>query len=118
MIDHRLYSCDDHLDINSVPRDVDNDRLAELDAEFDLSDTSNAEIARTWFIQVANRRYTTAYPQLEAHLARHGRGRLIVPVYAALVANGADLERAQAIFEAVRHNYHPLVDVAIERTLK
>lgn len=104
--------------INSVPRDVDNDRLAELDAAFALSDTNNAEIARTWFIQVANRRYTTAYPQLEAHLARHGRGRLIAPVYAALVENGTDLERAQAIFEKVRHNYHPLVDASIARTLQ
>ena len=104
--------------INSVPRDVDNNRLAELDAAFALSDTNNAEIARTWFIQVANRRYTTAYPQLEAHLARHGRGRLIAPVYAALAGNGADLERAQAIFEAVRHNYHPLVDAAIARRLQ
>jgi aminopeptidase N len=104
--------------INSVPRDVGNDRLAELDAGFGLSDTRNAEIARTWFIQVANRRYTMAYPQLEAYLARHGRGRLIVPVYAALVDNGADLERARGIFEKARGNYHPLVDATIARTLQ
>jgi len=103
--------------INSVPRDIGNDRLGELDATFGLSATNNAEIARTWFIQVANRRYTTAYPQLEAHLARYGRGRLITPVYAALVANGVDLARAQAIFEKVHSNYHPLVEAAIARTL-
>jgi aminopeptidase N len=103
--------------INSVPRDIGNDRLGELDAAFGLSETRNAEIARTWFIQVANRRYITAYPQLEAHLARHGRGRLIAPVFAALVNNGVDKARAQAIFERVRGNYHPLVDASIARAL-
>ena len=95
--------------INNVPPDLGNDRLGELDAAFGLSDTSNAEIARTWFIQVAQRRYTPAYPQLEAYLARHGRGRLITPVYTALARNGVDLARAQDIFEKARGNYHPQV---------
>ena len=95
--------------INNVPPDLSNDRLRELDAAFGLSDTNNAEIARTWFIQVAERRYTPAYPQLEAHLARHGRGRLITPVYTALAKNGVDLERAQTIFEKLHRNYHPQV---------
>jgi len=95
--------------INNLPSDLGNDRLEELDAAFGLSDTNNAEIARTWFIQVAERRYVRAYPQLEAYLARHGRGRLISPVYAALARNGVDLERAQSIFEKARANYHPLV---------
>ena len=95
--------------INNLPSDLGNDRLVELDAAFGLSDTNNAEIARTWFIQVAERRYVRAYPQLEAYLARHGRGRLISPVYGALARNGVDLERAQSIFEKARANYHPLV---------
>ena len=95
--------------INNVPSDLGNDRLGELDAAFGLSDTNNAEIARTWFIQVAERRYTPGYPQLEAYLARHGRNRLIAPVYAALAKNGVDLELAQTIFEKARGNYHPQV---------
>ena len=103
--------------INNVPRDVDDEHLRKLDAAFGLSATRNAEIARAWFIQVAERRYTAAYPQLEAYLARYGRGRLIAPVYAALVDNGADAGRAKAIFESVRSNYHPLVDASIARTL-
>lgn len=103
--------------INNLPSDLGNDRLGELDAAFGLSDTNNAEIARTWFIQVAERRYVRAYPQLEAYLARHGRGRLISPVYAALARNGVDLERAQSIFEKARANYHPLVANSLATTL-
>ena len=66
--------------------------LAELDAAWQLSGTSNAEMARTWFIQVATRRHTDVYEQLEAHLNRYGRGRLIAPVYAALIENGEDAQ--------------------------
>ncbi len=95
--------------INNLPAELSHERLLELDSAFGLSDTNNAEIGRTWFIQVARRRFTPAYPQLEAFLARHGRNRLIAPVYAALAKNGVDLELAQTIFEAARGNYHPLV---------
>ena len=50
--------------INSLPDDLDNERLTELDTSLGLSDTRNAEIGRTWFIQVAKRRYEPAYPKL------------------------------------------------------
>lgn len=94
--------------INSLPVDLDTARLAELDAGWGLSETSNAEIGRAWFIQVATRRYTDAYPQLEAHLNRYGRGRLIAPVYMALANNGADRQLARDMFERARGAYHPI----------
>ncbi len=95
--------------INSLPADLDNEKLADLDVVHAFSETRNAEIARTWFTQVATRRYTPAYPQLEAHLNRFGRGRLIAPVYRALAANGEDLELAREMFERAKETYHPLV---------
>jgi aminopeptidase N len=94
--------------INSLPADLENARLAELDTAWTLSATKNAEIGRTWFIQVAKRRYTDAYQQLEAHLQRHGRGRLITPVYYALAQNGVDRDLALEIFERTRDKYHPI----------
>ena len=94
--------------INSIDRDLSFERLAELDAGLGLSATSNAEIARTWFIQVARRRFTDAYEPLEAHLNRYGRGRLITPVYGALAENGEDLELAREMFERARDAYHPI----------
>ena len=96
--------------INSVAPDLSFAKLAELDRGLGLSATNNAEIARTWFIQVAKRRFTDAYKPLEAHLSRYGRGRLIAPVYAALAANGEDLELAREMFERARSAYHPLTN--------
>jgi len=94
--------------INNIAPDLPFENLAELDGGLGLSATSNAEIARTWFIQVAKRRYTDAYEPLEAHLNRYGRGRLIAPVYRALAANGEDRELAREMFERARSAYHPL----------
>lgn len=103
--------------INSLPADLEHERLKALDDELGLSDTRNAEIARSWFIQVAKRRYEPAYGELEAHLNRYGRARLITPIYGALAANGHDAELAKVMFAKARHAYHPLTVGYIERTL-
>jgi leukotriene-A4 hydrolase len=106
--------------INSLPAELSHAKLGELDAGWSLSDTSNAEIGRAWFIQVATRRYTNAYGQLEAHLNRFGRGRLIAPVYFALAANGEDRELALEMFGRARGAYHPItvgwIEAGLNRT--
>lgn len=58
---------------------------------------------------------TTSY--LEAHQARHGRMRLITPVYAALAENGEDADLAQRLFEERRGRYHPITVADIEAVL-
>jgi len=104
--------------INSLPQDLPDEKMAELDTAWNLSGTTNAEIGRTWFIQVAARRYTDAYEQLELHLNRFGRGRLIAPVYGALARNGEDLELAHEMFARARHAYHPITAGWIEARLE
>jgi aminopeptidase N len=99
--------------INNLAADLPQARLAEIDNALQLSATSNAEIGRTWFIQVAQRRFEPAYPQMAAHLERYGRVRLIRPIYAALAENGEDLELAREIFSAANSGYHPLTVAAI-----
>ena len=103
--------------INSLPGDLPAEKLAELDAAWNLSTTRNAEIGRTWFIQVAERRYTPAYEALEAHLNRYGRGRLIAPVYVALASNGEDRALAVELFERAKSAYHPIAVAWIQASL-
>jgi len=103
--------------INSLPAELPASRLAELDEGLGFSATRNAEIGRTWFIQVAERRYTPAYEQLEQFLNRFGRGRLIYPVYVALAENGTDLGLAREMFRSARGAYHPVTEVRIARAL-
>lgn len=104
--------------INSLPIDLPHQKLQALDIALGLSDTSNAEIARTWFIQVATRRYEPAYAKLEKHLNRYGRARLVTPIYGALAANGHDAALAASMFAKARGAYHPLTNNYIERTLQ
>ena len=49
---------------------------------------------------------------------RHGRGRLIVPIYRALAENGEDVELAQYMFAQARSKYHPATVAWIENSLR
>jgi aminopeptidase N len=104
--------------INSLPEDIASERLAVLDESLGFSNTNNAEIGRSWFIQVARRRYTAAYEPMQQYLNRYGRGRLIYPIYMGLANNGSDLELAQQIFAQARTGYHPLTVAGIARALQ
>ena len=100
--------------INNLPDDLDDKQLESLDNHLGLSDTRNAEIGRTWFIQVATRRYEPAYAKLEEHLNRYGRTRLVAVVYGSLATNGQDLALAKSMFAKARSAYHPLTVSSIE----
>jgi leukotriene-A4 hydrolase len=104
--------------INSLPPDLTETQLSELDANFGFSQSRNAEIGRAWFIQVAARRFQPAYEAMEAHLNRYGRTRLVLPVYVALDENGEDSNLSRELFAGARSNYHPLTISAIESGLK
>jgi hypothetical protein len=103
--------------INNLPASLAHHRLSELDNAFGFSDTRNAEIGRTWFIQVAQRQHREAYDKLEQHLNRYGRTRLVAPVYRALAENGADLEIAREMFANARGSYHPITIARITSVL-
>ena len=104
--------------INSLATDLPDQKLSELDEKYGLSTTGNAEISRTWFIQVAQRQHRAAYDDLERHLNRYGRTRLVHPVYRALAKNGSDLELARDLFSRARGKYHPITIARIENELK
>jgi len=103
--------------INSLDANLSTDKLIEIDTALGLSETQNAEIGRTWFIQVAQRQHRPAYEQLADHLQRFGRTRLVRPVYLALAQNGNDEVLARELFDAARGEYHPLTNASIERAL-
>lgn len=103
--------------IKALPANLAPGQLAELDRALGLSTSRNAEIARAWFIEVAKRRHLPAYAALPDYLGRYGRTRLVEPVYAALVANGEDVDLAAELFDSARGAYHPLTVAAIAKHL-
>ncbi|NNJ64430.1 MAG: aminopeptidase, partial [Xanthomonadales bacterium] len=100
--------------IKALPPDLAADRLLELDGAWAFSSSTNAEVARAWFIEVARRRFEPAYDRMRRYLGSHGRTRLVKPVYEALTLNGEDRALALEVFEEVSGRYHPLTVAAIE----
>jgi aminopeptidase N len=104
--------------LSQLPQSTTSEQLEALDEALGLSSTRNAEIAREWFTQVANRRHMAAYPALQAHLKRFGRTWLLSGAYRGLVSNGKDAALARQVFDEAKAAYHPLTRMAIERILK
>jgi leukotriene-A4 hydrolase len=94
--------------IDGLPAKVPAAKLAALDEAFDLTDVGNSEIAFSWLrVAIANE-YAAAWPRLENYLTGIGRRKLIKPLYEDLMKTPAGAERARAIYEKARPNYHPI----------
>jgi len=104
--------------INSLDADLSEEQLVELDTALGLSNTHNAEIGRTWFIQVAKRQFRPGYGKLDEYVNRYGRTRLVKPLYQALVENGVDATLAREMFERARGLYHPVTVTSVELILE
>ena len=101
-----------------LPVETTDEQLMALDNALGLSQSRNAEIAREWFTQVAQRRHVSAYPAMERHLKRFGRTWLLSGSYRGLANNGADGALARRIFNEAKSSYHPLTRKAIEDILR
>jgi leukotriene-A4 hydrolase len=102
--------------INTLPGGLDADRLAALDAAFDLTHRGNAEIAFAWYMQAIKAGYEPALPAIDAFLMRVGRGKFIYDLYEALRDNGR-VELAKEIYARARPGYHPIAQRRIDEIL-
>jgi aminopeptidase N len=104
--------------LNGLPRQQSAQRLAELDRSLGLSTSSNAYIRSAWLVLAIGNRYDPAIPSIAQFLPSVGRGLLILPVYAALKAQGDwGLPIARKVYATARQGYHPTIAAAIDRML-
>lgn len=106
-----------HL-IDTLPRDLTATRLLQLDEQFGLTTSRNAEIAHVWFRLAVGANYQPAYPALEEYLVRIGRRKLIVPIYRDLVATPAGKAMAVRIYDRARPGYHPLAQNTLDQLVR
>lgn len=104
--------------LDNLPQQVPQERLAELDRAFGLTEVENAEIAHSWLLVAVRNRYEPAYPRLERYLTTIGRRKLIKPLYEALVETSEGAERARRIYERARPGYHPIAASTIDSILQ
>jgi aminopeptidase N len=103
--------------LNSLPGEIAVDRLAALDAAFQLSKSRNAEIAYAWFMKAIKAGYEPAFPEIRAFLMRVGRGKFIFRLYGALAESGRKIW-ALDVYNAARAGYHPISQKRIDEILK
>ncbi|RZF77551.1 aminopeptidase [Pseudoalteromonas sp. S4488] len=99
--------------LNNLPRDLSIEKMAELDNQFNLTQSTNAERAFAWFMLAVGNGYQPIYPALDEHLSGIGRRKLIVPLYKALIKNGKK-DWAHDVYLKARPGYHPLAQGTVD----
>ncbi len=101
--------------INNLPNTISLDQLKQLDKAFDLTNSTNNEIAHAWLLLAINKNYCAIEPRLHDYLVGIGRRKLIVPLYKALAEKDADSrDFAYKIYQKARPGYHPLAQGTID----
>ncbi|HPT24846.1 MAG TPA: M1 family metallopeptidase [Bryobacteraceae bacterium] len=104
--------------LRQFPPDLPAAKLAELDRQWDLTSTGNAEIAAQWLRMAIRARYEIAYSRLERFLIEVGRRKFAKPLYEELAKTPEGRQRARAIYGKARPGYHPITQSTVDAILK
>ncbi len=103
--------------LRNLPGELSQRQLAELDQQFQLTQSQNSEILCAWLLKAIPNNYAPARPQLEAFLESVGRRKFLAPLYRALAGTEGGLEQARRIYRKARPGYHPVAYHTIDRIL-
>ena len=92
--------------IRGLPEELDTTAMAELDHEFELTNSGNSEILAAWFEKAIQYDYQVAYPALATFLKQVGRRKFLSPLYRALAATEEGKSFALEVYQEARSNYH------------
>lgn len=100
--------------LNNLPNNLSMEQLASLDSVFKLTDSTNNEIAHSWMRHVIRHNYRPGFARLEDYLISIGRRKLIVSLYADLIADEQLRPFAESVYKRARPGYHPLAQGTID----
>lgn len=100
--------------LNNMPEKLSQERLADLDKTFSLTNSKNNEIAHSWLLMSVNNWYQPAFKRLHDYLTSIGRNKLVKPLYKALSQTPQGKIMAQKAFAEAKAGYHPLTIKANE----
>ncbi|WP_370241259.1 M1 family metallopeptidase [Marisediminitalea sp.] len=100
--------------LNNMPEALTDAQLAALDKAFNLTQSSNNEIAHSWLMIAVKNNYEPAYERLYSYLVSIGRNKLVKPLYQALSQTAEGKAFAKKAFEEAKPGYHPLTVKANE----
>ncbi len=101
--------------LRALPDTVPAGRLADLDAEFRLSSSGNAEILSQWLLLAIKNRYEPAFPALARFLTSQGRRKFLTPLYTEMMKTPWGRTMARDIYRRARPTYHAVSTGTIDR---
>jgi hypothetical protein len=104
--------------INNLPLDTSLERMTNLDNEFNLTKSTNAEITHAWYLLSVRVGYKEVYPAMAKYLKSIGRRKLIVPLYKELAKNAENKVWAVEVYKQARPGYHGLAQGTVDGVLK
>jgi hypothetical protein len=106
------------LYLESLPRDERSYEVClELDGDFPLDQSPHADVRFAFLLFAIDSGYfRNLTGAVEEFLGQHGRVKYLKPLYGALAKK--DFEYARALFEKFKPSYHPLAQVAVEKTIE
>ena len=104
--------------INNLPLELSTERMADIDKHFNLTKSSNAEIAHAWYLLSIRTGYDVVYPQMSEYLISIGRRKLIVPLYQELAQTEQGKAWAIEVYQQARPGYHGLAQGTVDGILK
>ena len=104
--------------LNSLPRELTADQMAELDRRFAFSRSGNSEVLFAWLMHVVRNTWEPAFPALEDFLTRMGRRKFLRPLYQAMQDNPKTRDLARKIYAKAKPTYHPISVSAVDAILK
>lgn len=100
--------------LDGMPKELDGERMVELDQQFHFTGTANGEIAMRWYPLAVRSGYFEARPAIAEFLRSIGRRKLIMPIYHELVQTTDGMKFAQEVFAKARAGYHPITTGSVE----
>jgi leukotriene-A4 hydrolase len=104
--------------VKNLPDTLNDSEMKELDQFGDFTASGNSEITAEWLLLCVRNEYEPAYGKLESFLVNTGRRKFLTPLYTELAKTAAGKERARAIYQKARPNYHFVAINTIDKLLK
>lgn len=103
--------------LTTLPESLMQEQLQDLDDNFNLTQSKNAEIAFAWFTVAIRNNYQIVLPAVDGYLKEIGRGKFVRPLYKSLNDAGySDL--AKDIYQIARSGYHPSIVGMLDNIVK
>ena len=104
--------------LDQLPRQIEQDRLARLDREFDFSTSGNSEIRFAWLQLALANRYPPAAASAQQFLTGQGRRKFVLPLFTEMMQQGPQSQAlAKRIYAKARPGYHSVTTDSVDKVV-